>query len=51
MVRVKICGLTTEADARMCMAAGANALGFNTWRAGKRYLDLAAAEFEDLRCG
>jgi phosphoribosylanthranilate isomerase len=43
MVRVKICGLTNEQDARMAIACGASALGFNTWRGGKRFLDLAEA--------
>lgn len=37
-VRVKICGITTEADARMCIAAGTDALGFNFYRGSKRYL-------------
>src|SRR3954471_1635294 len=43
MVRVKICGLTNEHDARVSIAAGASALGFNTWPSGKRFLDLAQA--------
>lgn len=42
-VRVKICGITNEADARAAVELGASALGFNTWRGGKRFLDLAAA--------
>jgi phosphoribosylanthranilate isomerase len=41
--RVKICGLTTESDARDAVACGANALGFNTWSGGKRFVDLERA--------
>lgn len=41
--RVKICGITLAEDAEMAVALGADALGFNTWRGSKRYLDLAAA--------
>jgi phosphoribosylanthranilate isomerase len=37
-LRVKICGLTNEADARAAIAAGADALGFNFWPGSKRYL-------------
>ncbi|MEI6714581.1 MAG: phosphoribosylanthranilate isomerase [Verrucomicrobiota bacterium] len=43
-VRVKICGITTEADALAAIAAGADALGFNTWSGSKRYLDLKKAQ-------
>ncbi len=42
-VRVKICGITSEEDARMCKQAGADALGFNFYRGSKRYLDPAEA--------
>ena len=42
-VRVKICGITCEADALAAIDAGADALGFNTWEGSKRYLDLEAA--------
>lgn len=41
--RIKICGLTSETDARAAIDAGAHALGFNTWSGSKRFLDLAAA--------
>lgn len=43
MVRVKICGITNEHDARTSIALGASALGFNTWTGSKRFLDLANA--------
>lgn len=38
MVFVKICGITDLADARAAADAGANALGFNFWRPGRRYI-------------
>lgn len=40
---VKICGITNEADARMCVAAGAGALGFNFFPGSKRYLEPSEA--------
>ena len=42
-VRVKICGIVTEADALAAIEAGADALGFNGFPGSKRYLDLRAA--------
>lgn len=42
-VRVKICGITTPADAEAAIDAGADALGFNGFPGSKRFLDLAAA--------
>lgn len=42
-VRVKICGITNQADARMSVAAGADALGFNFFSGSARSLDPAAA--------
>ena len=38
MVHVKICGITDLASARVAVEAGANALGFNFWRPGRRYV-------------
>jgi phosphoribosylanthranilate isomerase len=37
-VRVKICGLRTEADVRACVDAGADAVGFNFYPRSKRYV-------------
>ncbi|MSP60013.1 MAG: phosphoribosylanthranilate isomerase [Myxococcales bacterium] len=39
---VKICGVTTVADAVACVEAGADAIGFNFWPHSKRYRPLAA---------
>jgi phosphoribosylanthranilate isomerase len=38
-VGVKICGITSESDAHMCISEGANALGFNFFQGSKRYLN------------
>jgi len=42
-VRIKICGLTNEEDARAATDFGADALGFNLWPGSKRYIDLDRA--------
>lgn len=42
-LRVKICGITRESDARDVIDAGADALGFNFWPRSKRYLEPTAA--------
>lgn len=36
---VKICGVTSLADARMCVSAGADAVGFNFYPASPRSID------------
>ena len=41
---VKICGITSETDARVAMEAGADALGFNLVPQSKRYIDIRAAK-------
>lgn len=38
MVFVKICGITDLDGARAAVEAGADAVGFNFWRPGKRYV-------------
>ncbi len=44
MVRVKICGITSPADAAVAVAAGAAAIGVNFYPGSPRYVDVDAAE-------
>jgi phosphoribosylanthranilate isomerase len=44
-VRIKICGITNEADGRQAALAGADAIGLNFWPKSPRCLDLKTAEF------
>jgi phosphoribosylanthranilate isomerase len=37
-VRIKICGITNQADAELAVRLGADALGFNTFAGSKRYI-------------
>jgi phosphoribosylanthranilate isomerase len=39
MVRVKVCGLTTLEDAKMCADAGVDAIGLNFWSGSVRRVD------------
>jgi phosphoribosylanthranilate isomerase len=54
-VLVKICGITRLEDALLAVAGGADALGFNFWRPGKRYVsperaaEIAAALPDGIR--
>ena len=43
MVRVKICGITSMEDARLCVEAGADALGFNFVERSPRFVTPAQA--------
>jgi phosphoribosylanthranilate isomerase len=43
MVHVKVCGVTTVADALACVELGASAIGVNFWPKSARRVDAAAA--------
>ncbi|HKY29188.1 MAG TPA: phosphoribosylanthranilate isomerase [Pyrinomonadaceae bacterium] len=43
MTLIKICGITNLEDAQLCVAAGADALGFNFYRPSPRYIEPHAA--------
>ena len=51
--RIKICGITRLEDARVCLQAGADVLGFNFWPESKRHIPvpLAAKMAELLPAG
>ena len=44
MFRVKICGITSAADAQTAVEAGADAIGLNFYPPSPRYVDLTQAE-------
>ena len=44
LFRVKVCGITNLADARLALDAGADAVGFNFCRASPRYVSPAKAQ-------
>jgi phosphoribosylanthranilate isomerase len=44
MTLIKICGITSLADARMAIAAGADLLGFNFYRPSPRFIEAEEAK-------
>jgi phosphoribosylanthranilate isomerase len=52
MVRVKVCGVTSIADALMCVAAGVDAIGLNFWPGSvRRCAEDVAREIADAVAG
>ena len=50
-VRIKICGITSPADAEMAVDAGADALGFNFYRGSKRCISFEESRaWIDIAC-
>jgi phosphoribosylanthranilate isomerase len=43
-VRIKICGITSEVDAEMAAALGADAIGLNFWPQSPRHIDAPTAQ-------
>ncbi|MEZ4287074.1 MAG: phosphoribosylanthranilate isomerase [Polyangiales bacterium] len=44
MTQVKICGITTVAEAQFCVDAGADAIGLNFWSGSKRQVSESVAK-------
>ncbi len=42
-VHVKVCGVTSAEDARMCVAAGASSIGINLWPKSPRFVEEGVA--------
>jgi len=49
MIRVKICGITSAADAQAAIDAGANLLGFNFYSKSPRHI--AEEQAAEIRAG
>lgn len=42
---IKVCGITSAADAHQAIEAGATALGFNFWKGSPRYIEVAKSRW------